>query len=417
MSKTWKIVLIAAGAVVALLLVYAWVSARDRRIPRVTTARVELEDMVSKVTANGKIQAEKKVELSALVMGQIVNLAVRDGDAVKKGDFLLQIDRNRAVAEEAGSAAALAGSLAARDSARAMLEQARRDADRAGRNYAANILPEAENQRAKATLETAQADFHVAERRVEQNRANLNASRDTLSKTTVRAPIDGVVTNLPVKEGEVTVIGTMNNPGTQLMTISDMSTVEAVLMVDETDVPNVRVGQKAILSIEAYPDRVFEGLVTQVENSPIARTDPELQGLITTSDAINFKVRVKLIRPPERFRPGFSVTADVITGSKPRVLAIPLAAIVVRDSPKGEKTAAGRIKTESGVYALREGKAKFLPVQLGLAGELKVEITGGLAAGQEIMTGPFKTLRTLKEGDKAKVEKEKKGGESSGSTS
>ncbi|HYV42570.1 MAG TPA: efflux RND transporter periplasmic adaptor subunit [Thermoanaerobaculia bacterium] len=416
MSKTWKIVLI-AGAVVVLLLVFAWVSARDRRIPRVTTARAELEDMVSKVTANGKIQAEKKVELSALVMGQIVNLAVRDGDTVKKNDFLLQIDRNRAVAEEAGSAAALAGSLAARDSARATLEQARRDADRARRNYEANILAEAEHQRAKATLETAQADFQVAERRVEQNRANLNASRDTLSKTTVRAPIDGVVTNLPVKEGEVTVIGTMNNPGTQLMTISDMSTVEAVLMVDETDVPRVQVGQKAVLSIEAYPDRAFEGLVTQVENSPIARTDPELQGLITTSDAINFKVRVKLIRPPERIRPGFSVTADVITGSKPRVLAIPLAAIIVRDSPKGEKTAAGRIKTESGVYVLREEKAKFLPVQLGLAGELKVEITGGLAAGQEIMTGPFKTLLTLKEGDKVKVEKEKKGAESSGSAS
>src|SRR6266545_2384720 len=181
MSKTWKIVLI-AGAVVALLLVFAWVSARDRRIPRVTTARAEPEDMVSKVTANGKIQAEKKVELSALVMGQIVNLAVRDGDAVKKSDFLLQIDRNRAVAEEAGSAAALAGSLAARDSARATLEQARRDADRARRNYEANILAEAEYQRAKATLETVQADFQVAERRVEQNRANLNASRDTLSK-------------------------------------------------------------------------------------------------------------------------------------------------------------------------------------------------------------------------------------------
>src|SRR6266545_4140403 len=142
MSKTWKIVLIAAGAVVALLLVYAWVSARDRRIPRVTTARVELEDMVSKVTANGKIQAEKKVELSALVMGQIVTLAVRAGGAVKKGDFLLQIDRNRAVAEEAGSAAALAGSLAALDSAQATLGQARRDAERAKRKYESNILPE-----------------------------------------------------------------------------------------------------------------------------------------------------------------------------------------------------------------------------------------------------------------------------------
>jgi HlyD family secretion protein len=416
MSRTWKIVL-GAVAVLAILVIGAQVSARDRRIPRVTTARAQLEDMVSKVTANGKIQAERKVELSALVMGQIVNLAVRDGDVVKKGDFLLQIDRNRAVAEEAGSAAALAGSLAALDSAQATLGQARRDADRAGRNYEANILAEAEHQRAKAALETVQADFEVARKRVDQSRANLNASRDTLSKTTVRAPIDGVVTNLPVKEGEVTVIGTMNNPGTQLMTISDMSTVEAVLMVDETDVPNVQVGQRAVLSIEAYPDKAFEGVVTQVENSPISRTDPELQGLITTSDAINFKVRVKLLRPPERIRPGFSVTADVITGSKPRVLAIPLAAIVVRDSPKGEKTAAGRIKTESGVYVLQEGKAKFLPVQLGLAGELKVEITGGLPAGQEIVTGPFKTLRTLKEGDRVKVEKEKKGAESAGSSS
>jgi len=416
MSRTWKIV-IAVAVVLVALVIAGQVSARDRKIPRVTTAKAAVEEMVSKVTANGKIQAEKKVELSALVMGQIVNLAVRDGDSVKKGDFLLQIDRNRAVAEEAGSAAALAGSLAALDSAQATLAQARREEERAKRNYEAKILPEADQQKAKAALETAEADYQVAQRRVEQNRANLNASRDTLSKTTVRAPLDGVVTNLPVKEGEVTVIGTMNNPGTQLMTISDMSTVEAVLMVDETDVPTVQVGQKAILSIEAYPNRAFEGLVTQVENSPISKTDPELQGLITTSDAINFKVRVKLLRPPERIRPGFSVSADVITGSKPKALAVPLAAIIVRDSPKGEKTATGRIKTESGVYVLKDGKARFLPVELGLAGELKVEVTGGLSDGQEIITGPFKTIRTLKEGDRVKIEKEKKGAEASGSAS
>lgn len=410
MSKRWKIVLLAA-AVVALLLVVALVSARNRKIPRVTTSRVELEDMVSKVTANGKVQAERKVDLSALVMGQIVNLAVRNGDRVKKGDFLLQIDRNRAVAEEAGSAAALAGSLAARDSARATLGQAERDFERAKKNYEARILPEAEFQRARSALETAQADFQVAQRRVEQNRANLNASRDTLSKTTVRSPIDGVVTSLPVKEGEVTVIGTMNNPGTQLMTVSDMSSVEAVLMVDETDVPSVKVGQKAVLSIEAYPDRGFEGTVTEVENSPIAKTDPDLQGLITTSDAINFKVRAKVLHPPEAIRPGFSVTADVITGSKPRVLAIPLAAVIIRDSPRQEKTAAGRIKTETGVYALQDAKARFVPIRLGLAGELKVEVLGGLKQGEEIITGPFKTLRTLKEGERVKVEKEKKGSE------
>ena len=135
-----------------------------------------------------------------------------------------------------------------------------------------------------------------------------------------------------------------------------------------------------------------------MENSPIPKNDPELQGLITTSDAINFKVRVQIAHPPEAIRPGFSVTADVITGSKPRVLAVPLAAIVMRDSPKGEKTAAGRIKTESGVYAFQDGKARFVPVQLGLAGELNVEVTSGLAQGQEILTGPFKLLRTLKDG-------------------
>jgi len=403
--KIW----LSAGVAVLILVVFARLSARDRKIPRVTTDHVRLEDMVSKVTANGKIQAEKKVDLSALVMGQIINLAVSNGDRVKKGDFLLQIDRNKAVAEEAGSAAALQGSLAARDSARATLAQAEREFERAKKNYDARILPEADFQRARSTLETAQADFQVAERRIEQSRANLSASRDTLSKTTVRSPIDGLVTDLPVKEGEVTVIGTMNNAGTQLMTISDMSSVEAVLMVDETDVPNVKVGQKAMLSIEAYPDRPFEGVVTRVENSPIAKTDSDLQGLITTSDAINFKARVKVVHPPDSIRPGFSVTADVITGSKPKALAVPLASVVIRDDPKGAKTTSGRIKTQTGVYALRNGKAEFVPIELGLAGELMVEVARGLSGGDEVIVGPFKTLRTLKDGDRVKVDKDKKG--------
>jgi HlyD family secretion protein len=170
----------------------------------------------------------------------------------------------------------------------------------------------------------------------------------------------------------------------------------------------VKVGQKALVAIEAYPNRAFDGTVTQVENSPIPKNDPELQGLITTSDAINFKVRVQITHPPEAIRPGFSVTTDVITGSKPKVLAVPLAAIVVRDSPKGERTASGRIKTESGVYAFQDGKARFVPVQLGLAGELNVEVTSGLSQGQEILTGPFKLLRTLKDGERVKIDKEAK---------
>jgi HlyD family secretion protein len=388
---------------------------RSKATP-VLTARVATQDIVAKVTANGKIQAENKVEMSALVQGQVVNLAVREGDKVRKGDFLLQIDRNRAAAEEAGSSAALKASLSDRDSAKETMAQAERDFDRARRNYDARITSEADYQRAQSGLETARSAFGAAQNRVDQMRAGLSANRDTLSKTTVRAPIDGIVTTLRVKAGEVTVIGTMNNPGTQLLTVSDMSTVEAVLMVDETDTPTVQVGQKALLNIDAYPGRTFEGLVTEVGNSPILKDDPDLQGLTTTSDAINFKVKVKVQAPPPTIRPGFSVTADIITGLKEKVAAVPLAAVIVRDSPKGEKNEAGKLRTEQGVYALRDGKAVFASIRTGITGELMVEVVSGIPAGEEIVTGPFKALREIKEGDRVKKmsEKEKKAAEGQG---
>jgi HlyD family secretion protein len=407
LSKKWKIILIVVG-VLAVLIVLSSIRAKNAKIPRVQAAKVEKQDIVSKVTANGKIQAEKKVDLSALVMGQIVNLAVREGDRIKKGDFLLQIDKSQAAAGEAGSAAALEASLSDRDSLRATMEQARRDYERARKNFEAKILSEADEQKAKSAYDAATANYQAAKNRIDQSRANLNASRDTLSKTTVRAPLNGVVTALPIKEGEVTVIGTMNNAGTQLMTVSDMSTVEAVLMVDETDVPNVKVGQKAVVTVDAYPNHPFDGIVTEVGSSPILPNDPDLQGLTTTSDAINFKVRVKVVNPPDTIRPGFSVTADVITGTKPGVLTIPLSAVIVRDSPKKEKTASGKIKTEEGVYVLKNGKAQFSQIQTGLSGELAVEVKQGVSSGQEVVTGPFKALRTIKDGDKVVVEKEKK---------
>jgi HlyD family secretion protein len=208
----------------------------------------------------------------------------------------------------------------------------------------------------------------------------------------------------------------MNNPGTQLMTISDMSTIQAVLMVDETDTTSVQVGQKALLTIDAYPGQTFEGRVTEVGNSPILRDDADLQGLTTTSDAINFKVKVTLLQPPSRIRPGFSVTADIVTGAKEKVLAIPLAAVVVRDSQKGEKTEAGRLRTEEGVYELKQGKAVFVPIKTGLAGDLMVEVVEGLDSAREVITGPFKSLRLIKDGDAVKVmsEKEKKSSEEQG---
>jgi HlyD family secretion protein len=411
-----RIGVIAVAVAVALGAGGAAYSRQKSKAIAVMTARVEKQDIVSKVTANGKIQAENKVDMSALVMGQIVNLAAREGDRVKKGDFLLQIDRNRAAADEAGSSAALQASLADRDTAKATMEQAERDFERTRRNYEARITSEAEFQKVRSAHETARSGFEAAQHRVDQTRAGLNANRDTLAKTTVRAPINGVVTTLRVKAGEVTVIGTMNNAGTQLLTISDMTSVEAVLMVDETDTPAVQVGQKALLAIDAYPGRPFDGLVTEVGNSPIRKDDPDLQGLTTTSDAINFKVKVKVLAPPPGIRPGFSVTADIITGTKAQVAAVPLAAVVVRDSLKAEKTEAGKLKTEEGVYALRDGKAVFAPVRTGISGELMVEVVTGLHPGEEVVTGPFKALRQIKDGDRVKrmSEKERKAAESEG---
>jgi HlyD family secretion protein len=416
MSRKLKLTLIIGAVLIIAVGIGAAVKSKNGAATRVLTTKVKDHDIVAKVTANGKIQAENRVELSALVQGQIVNLVVKEGDPVKKGDFLLQIDRNRAAAEEASSAAALQASLADRDSARMSMEQAQRDYDRTRKNFEAHIASEADLQKAKAVLDTAGATHSAQKNRVDQTHATLNAFRDTLSKTTIRAPLDGIVTTLRVKAGEVTVIGTMNNPGTQLMTVSDMSSVLAVLMVDETDTPTVLVGEKALLTIDAYPGQTFEGLITEVGNSPILKDDTDLQGLTTTSDAINFKVKVKLTKPPARIRPGFSVSADIIVGTKKGVSAVPLAAVVVRDSPKGEKTESGRLKTEEGVYALKAGKAVFVPIKTGMAGELMVEVLDGLAPGQEIITGPFKALRSIKDGDRVVVatEKERKALEAQG---
>jgi len=410
MRKRTKIILGVVGLLVVLFVAMGFIRRKDKDVARVTTAKVEKIDLVSKVTANGKIQARRKVDLSALVMGQIVNLAVKEGDKINRGQLLLQIDRAQLAAQTAGRESALAAMRSDLQAARSNSEQARLDYERARRNFDAKILSEAEYQKSKSIYDTAQANLSAVQQRLQESGANLAASRDSLSKTTVSAPIAGVVTYLPVKEGEVTVIGTMNNPGTQLLTISDMSEVEAVMMVDETSVPEVKVGQKANLNIDAYPNRTFEGIVTEVGSSPIAKNDPDLLSLTQGSEAINFKAKIRVVNPPETIRPGFSVTADILTGRKEGATAIPIQALVVRDVPKKDgKPAgggAGRPQTEEGVYVIKGGKLAFDKVDTGIAGELMIEVKNGPKVGDEIVTGPFKVLRQVKEGDKVIVEKE-----------
>jgi HlyD family secretion protein len=238
------------------------------------------------------------------------------------------------------------------------------------------------------------------DQRIQQARSNVTAARDTLSKTTMTAPMAGIITALPVEEGEVAVIGTMNNAGTKLLTIADMSVVEAVMEVDETDVPNVKVGQRATVTIDAYPNKTYEGLVTEVGSSPMTAN-----GMGSGGEAVNFEVKIQLTNPPAGVRPGFSASADIITGTRTKALAIPLQALVVREKPA--KTGA-KAQEEEGVYVHKDGKVSFVDVTTGLSGDSNIEIVKGVTEGQQIVTGPFRALRDIKDGSKVREQKEEK---------
>ena len=401
MRRRTKIIIGIAVLVVAGVLTAGFASRRGKDVTPVTFGKVQRQDLTSKVSANGRIDAKRKVDLSANVMGQVVNLAVREGDVVKKGDFLLQIDQKQLAATARSADAALQAVFSDRDAAKAMAIAAEQDLQRAQKNYDQKIIPRADLDRAQSSRDSARANVMALDQRISQARENLNAARDTLQKTTMRAPMDGIVTALPVEEGEVAVIGTMNNAGTVLMTIADMSVVEAVMEVDETDVPSVKIGQRASVTIDAYPNKTFPGLVTEVASSPIKRNGVSAG----TSEAVNFEVKIQIEAPPPGVRPGFSASADIITGTRPKSLSIPIQALVVRE--KAGSTP-GKPLDEEGVFAIQNGVVKFHPVKTGLSGDSAIEIVSGAKDGEQIVTGPFRALREIKDGTKVKEQKEEK---------
>jgi HlyD family secretion protein len=374
--------------------------------PEATPVQIALvgrQDLQAKVTANGKVQAQRKVDISATVAGQVTHLAVREGDAVKRGQFLLQLDLVNPRAAARSSEASMQALLKDLDSARASQEQARTDLRRARENHHARIISDADLDRAQTAFATSEATVQSAERRVEQARATLEGARDTLAKTTVVAPMDGVVTAKRVEEGEVAVVGVLNQPGTVLLTISDMSVVETEMEVDETSIPSVRLGQEARVRVDAYPNQTFTGLVTEVGSSPIVKTNPQ-------TEAIKFKVKIQIKDPPADIKPGLSVQADILTAFRAQALVVPIQALVVRDLERrpGEVVPPGAPRDEEGVYLLESGRARFRPIKTGLLGELSLEVLDGLKGGETLITGPFKALRALKPEDPVKQEKPKK---------
>lgn len=372
------------------------VSRRGPKPKAIQTAKVERQDLQAKVSANGKVQATKKVDISATVPGQVIDIAVHEGDFVKKGQFLLQIDAANYRANARGSKSSMEAMQKELDAARANLDQAKADLARAEGNHAAGILSDADLQRARTAVTSGEASILATAHRIEQANAAVDGVNDTLSKTTIRSPMDGVVTARRIEEGEVAIIGIQNQPGTVLLTISDMSVVEAEMEIDETSIPSVALKQEARVHIDAYPNKTFDGIVTEVGNSPINAT------VGIQNEAIKFKVKVQIKNPPEGIKPGLSVQADILTGFRPKTLTVPLQALVVRDAEAkkpGDPPAPGPPKEQEGVFVIENGKAAFKPIKTGLLGELSVEVTEGLKEGDVMISGPFRELRTLKPGD------------------
>jgi len=420
MTRKSKIIVGVVVAVVVIAVGAASVKSRQAKGTPVRTAKVGRQDLVSLITANGTLQAKTKVELSANVMGQVTQLNVEEGQAVKNGELLLVIDQARYSAAVEASKKNLEALEAELVRSREAAAQAHRDAANAHKQLGEGIIAQADYDRARSLADQADASSRRAARQVEQAQADLASSRDSLAKTEIRSPIDGIVTRRNIEQGEVVVTGTMNNPGTVLMTISDMSTIEAVLEVDQTDMPALRLGQPASVLIDAYPDQTFPAAVSEIGSSPIRTSS-----LGAAATGTDYEVKVVLQAHPERVRPGLTVTADITTSTREKTLTVPIGALVLRapEQPKAKveseeatrverpQSTAARLKDIEGVYLVKGGKVEFKPVTVGIKGETDVEVVEGLAEGDEVVIGPFRALRNLKPGDAVRPENKPEGGE------
>ncbi|HWR17671.1 MAG TPA: efflux RND transporter periplasmic adaptor subunit [Terriglobales bacterium] len=424
-----------------------------KNVTTVQTDKVTKQDLSSTVSASGEIKPKTYVNVGANAFGRITRLFVKEGDRVKRGQMLAQLENvqpgadvaaNRAALDVArtdatAQAAALKTAQADLERASADLERAKLDYQRAEGLYGSKLIAKAEYdakkaaydsavaqaEQARARIAQANAQLDSSQRRISQASATLVRANDVLKKTEYAAPFDGVITNLPVREGETVVVGIQNSPGSTLMTLADMSVITAEVKVDETDIVNVRLGQPAEVTIDAMPKKVFHGTVSEIGNNAVVRSTgvSTSQSNIASQEAKDFKVVVTLTDPPENLRPGLSTTAKITTATKKNAMSIPIQALTVRqrgdleEKTKGKKDkdavqaaapasqATANPKDElQGVFVIRDKKAVFVPVETGIAGTTDIEVTSGLKEGDEIITGSYKVLRTLKNGATVKID-------------
>jgi HlyD family secretion protein len=433
-----KKILIGVGVVLALAaIVYANLAFKRTEGVTVNTEAVQKRRLEALVSASGKIQPTRSVNISADTMGRVTDLAINEGDRVVKDQFLLQIDpRNlRTAVERTEASLAAARSQMeqlrlALDSARVSLKQAEDNLRRQQELWKGGLttrenLEHAENEvtMRRSDLRSQEQQVRTQELRMKQESATAESARFDLSKVRIESPITGIVTRRNIEEGETVVVGTMNNAGTVLLTIADMSVIQAEVEVDETDIPSLRLGQQAKVTIDAIPGNTFTGKVTEIGNSPI-----QAAGQASTTQATNFKVVIALDGEIPEVRPGFTCTAEITTAVRDDAVAVPIQALAVRELTYDEK---GQIvrqkkddrrgrsaipsasaqelpkghtrKEEEGVFVVRDAAVEFVPVKTGIAGDKYFEVLSGLKEGDQVVTGPFNSVRNLADGAAVKV--------------
>lgn len=398
------------GVVVIAIAALAVISAKKNSTKpvEVRTEAVEARDLVASVTASGQIQPRTKVDVSADVTGKIVRLAVKEGDMVKKGQFLLQIDPEQVTAALQRSEAFLASSRAQAAQSRASLLQAQRNYERSLKiqQQSPALVSEEQIEQLKTQADVNKELAAAASFSVDQAVASVRDARQALSRTTITAPMSGKITRLNVEEGETAIMGTLNKDAATLMTISDMSVLETKVKVDETDVARISVGDSALIQIDAFPDTTFVGRVVEISNSSVTKS----AGANSGDQAIDYEVRVELVNPPLDTRPDFSATAKIVTASRTKVLSIPIIALTVRENENflngDSAVTVGRQPTKEvgkrdveGVFVVgTDKKVSFRPVKVGIAGERHFEVLDGLKSGETIVAGTYQAIRELKDG-------------------
>jgi HlyD family secretion protein len=410
MSRGMKIGLIVGAVVLVAGGVIAWqISRKKHAATEVRLEQVARRDLVSAVTASGKIEAKTSVDISADITGRIIQIAVREGDAVKRGQFLLQIDPAQYQAAVARAQGVVASTQAVLLQTKASRDQAQRAWNRARQltELGDNLIAPETAEQAQTALEVAEANYQSTKAQLEQSRAGLQEAKDNLSKTRLTAPISGRVVRLAVEQGEVAVPGTFSRETGLLMTIADLSVILAKVQVDETDVVRLTQKDSAEITIDAYPDTTFNGRVTKVSHS--AKLTPTQTASGSNDRAVDFDVEITLQAPPADIRPDLSTTARIVTDTRDNVISIPIIALTVRDHekipnesdsnpPVDTLRAKFRKREAEGVFVVRNGVATFRPVKVGVAGDEYFEVTDGLREGETIVAGTYQAIRDLKDG-------------------